>query len=198
MVAQSITYLDEQKLSSDEKHGLHLRERLPKNLQEHQALWPPPPPSWDAARTMRFALYSFCVAPIAGRWYMLLDSVFPMPQGNGRHMNRKRDIVAIKRMITDQTMFAPAGLTLFFTVMGYAESGKWRGVQEKFHDAFVPALITNYKIWPLVQFINFKFMPIQYRVPFVSSLGILWNVYLSWINNASKQEEFVLEHFENL
>lgn len=77
--------------------------------------------------------------------------------------------------------------------MGYAETRKWEGVLEKFRDAYTPAVIANYKVWPLVQLINFKIMPIQYRLPFVSSLGILWNAYLSWINNASKQEESIQE-----
>lgn len=77
--------------------------------------------------------------------------------------------------------------------MGYAETRKWEGVLEKFRDAYAPAVIANYKVWPLVQLINFKIMPIQYRLPFVSSLGILWNAYLSWINNASKQEESIQE-----
>jgi hypothetical protein len=40
-------------------------------------------------------------------------------------------------------------------------------------------------------------MPVQYRLPFASSLGILWNAYLSWLNNASKQEQSVLEKLES-
>ena len=41
----------------------------------------------------------------------------------------------------------------------------------------------NYTVWPLVQFINFKFLPLKYRVPFVSACGILWNAYLSLLNS---------------
>ena len=82
---------------------------------------------------------------------------------------------------------------MFFTVMGLIESGNWQGVQEKFRDAYSTALLANYSVWPVVQLINFKIMPLQYRLPFVSSLGILWNAYLSWINNASKEEEEAIE-----
>jgi protein Mpv17 len=41
----------------------------------------------------------------------------------------------------------------------------------------------NYTIWPIVQFINFRFLPLRYRVPFVSSVGVLWNAYLSLLNS---------------
>lgn len=93
----------------------------------------------------------------------------------------------------DQAFFAPSSLAVFFTVMGLAETGKWAAVKEKFHDAYKPALVANYTVWPLVQLVNFKLMPLQYRLPFVSTLGILWNAYLSWINSATREEAKAIE-----
>ncbi|KAG2237575.1 hypothetical protein BDF21DRAFT_412786 [Thamnidium elegans] len=174
---------------------------LPEKITRHESMWILSS-SWDFKRTLRFAAYNFCVAPLGGKWYMFLDKFFPMPAVTGvvtkavqSQITRKANGMAIKRMLTDQLLFAPAGLVVFFTAMGLAEGG-WENVKEKFQDAYMPALIANYKVWPAVQFINFKFMPLQYRLPFVSSLGIVWNAYLSWLNNASKQEEQVLEMLE--
>ncbi|KAI9354720.1 hypothetical protein BD770DRAFT_392086 [Pilaira anomala] len=174
---------------------------LPDKIKRHQSMWDLTS-GWDYKRTARFAAYNFCVAPLGGKWYMFLDKFFPMPVVTGvvskavqSQITKKANGMAVKRMLTDQLLFAPAGLVLFFTTMGIAEGG-WENVKEKFRDAYIPALIANYKVWPAVQFINFKFMPLQYRLPFVSSLGIIWNAYLSWLNNASKQEEKVLEVLE--
>lgn len=174
---------------------------LPEKITRHESMWSLSP-TWDFRRTLRFAAYNFCVAPLGGKWYMFLDKFFPMPVVTGAvtkavqsQITRKANGMAIKRMLTDQLLFAPAGLVVFFTAMGLAEGG-WENVKEKFRDAYTPALIANYKVWPIVQFVNFKFMPLQYRLPFVSSLGIVWNAYLSWLNNASKQEEQVLEILE--
>ncbi|KAI7858804.1 hypothetical protein BDC45DRAFT_433149 [Circinella umbellata] len=175
-LAQAITYRN--------NHA----QQLPEQLKQHREDWPPQP-KYDVYRTFRFALYNFSIAPLVGKWYMVLDKYFPMP-GVGKP---GRDLVAIKRMVTDQAIFAPSSLVMFFTVMGLIESGNWQGVQEKFRDAYSTALLANYSVWPLVQLINFKIMPLQYRLPFVSSLGILWNAYLSWINNASKKEEEAIE-----
>jgi hypothetical protein len=175
---------------------------VPEKIRKHEDMWTITD-HWDFKRTLRFAAYNFCVAPLGGKWYMFLDKYFPMPVVTGvvskaiqNQAMKKANGIAIKRMITDQTLFAPAGLVVFFTAMGLSETGKWEGVKEKFRDAYVPALIANYKVWPLVQFINFKFMPLQYRLPFASSIGIVWNAYLSWLNNASKQEEQVLQKLE--
>lgn len=172
---------------------------VPENIKKHESMWTFSS-TWDFKRTFRFAAYNFCVAPLGGKWYIFLDKYFPMPVITGAvtkaiqsQLTKQANGMAIKRMVTDQALFAPAGLVLFFTTMGLAEGGKWENVKEKFKDAYIPALIANYKVWPIVQFVNFKFMPLQYRLPFVSSLGIVWNAYLSWLNNASKQEEAVLE-----
>ncbi|KAI8081814.1 uncharacterized protein B0P05DRAFT_538154 [Gilbertella persicaria] len=187
-LAQSISLYN--KFNIDERF-------LPDKVKAHRNLWTITD-HWDFTRTLRFAAYNFCVAPLGGKWYMFLDKFFPMPvkQVATKAVTKQANMMAIKRMVTDQALFAPAGLVLFFTTMGLAETGKWEGVQEKFRDAYIPALIANYKVWPAVQFINFKWMPLQYRLPFVSSLGIVWNAYLSWLNNATKQEESVLEKLE--
>ncbi|RUS20978.1 hypothetical protein BC937DRAFT_93949 [Endogone sp. FLAS-F59071] len=80
--------------------------------------------------------------------------------------------------------------------MGFMEGNGPEGVGEKFRDAYLPAFIANYKVWPLVQFINFRFCPLPYRVPFVSTVGIFWNGYLSYLNNAAKEQEEVQQHLQ--
>ncbi|CAO3626898.1 unnamed protein product [Mucor hiemalis] len=192
-----------QGISLYNKSSEKINEKIvPENIRKHESMWTLTN-SWDFKRTLRFAAYNFCVAPLGGKWYMFLDKYFPMPVVSGavtkavqNQITKKANSIALKRMITDQALFAPAGLVVFFTAMGLSEGGKWEGVKEKFKDAYVPALIANYKVWPLVQYINFNYMPLQYRLPFVSSLGIVWNAYLSWLNNASKQEEKVLQVLE--
>lgn len=56
------------------------------------------------------------------------------------------------------------GLGLFFTFMTVAEGGGKRAVQRKFQDVYVPALKANYMVWPAVQIINFRLMPIQFQI----------------------------------
>jgi hypothetical protein len=48
--------------------------------------------------------------------------------------------------------------------MTVAEGGGKRAVQKKFQDIYVPALKANWIVWPTVQVINFRVMPIQYQI----------------------------------
>ena len=48
--------------------------------------------------------------------------------------------------------------------MTVAEGGGKRAVQRKFQDVYVPALKANYMVWPAVQIINFRVMPIQFQI----------------------------------
>ncbi|KAI9306607.1 hypothetical protein BJ944DRAFT_142331, partial [Cunninghamella echinulata] len=183
-LAQTIQYYD---TKTKHRQGHHLYDHLPYELKKDMIQQSPPPSfQWDYQRTFRFACYNFSVAPIAGSWYMFLDKYFPMPLDKKSVSSLTLNKIALKRMLCDQILFAPAGLVLFFSVMAVAETRSIQGIQDKLHDAFLTSLYSNYTIWPLVQWINFKYIPLSYRLPFVNSLGILWNGYLSWLNNASK------------
>lgn len=56
------------------------------------------------------------------------------------------------------------GLALFFTFMTVAEGGGKRAVARKFQDIYVPSLKANYLVWPAVQIINFRVVPIQLQI----------------------------------
>jgi len=53
---------------------------------------------------------------------------------------------------------------VFFTAMTVAEGGGRRAVSHKLRDMYIPTLKANYMVWPLVQIVNFRIMPIQYQL----------------------------------
>ncbi|OAA53318.1 Mpv17/PMP22 [Cordyceps fumosorosea ARSEF 2679] len=134
------------------------------------------PPAFDFERLTRFMGYGFCVAPIQFRWFKLLERLFPMSKTSTFGP-------ALKRVAFDQIVFAPFGVALFFTAMTVAEGGGRRAVSNKLRDMYVPTLKANYVVWPAVQLVNFRLMPVQYQLPFVSTVGIAWTAYLSLTNN---------------
>ena len=56
------------------------------------------------------------------------------------------------------------GLGCFFTFMTVCEGGGRRAITRKFQDVYVPALKANFIVWPAVQLINFRIMPIQFQI----------------------------------
>lgn len=60
--------------------------------------------------------------------------------------------------------------------MTVAEGGGRRAVMRKFQDVYLPSLKANFIVWPLVQVLNFRIIPIQFQIvsysPIAISMGI--------------------------
>ena len=74
----------------------------------------------------------------------------------------------------------------------------------KFQDVYLPALKANFMLWPAVQILNFRVIPLQFQIvslatclgfvscvltvgqPFVSTVGIAWTAYLSLSNQSDE------------
>ncbi|GIJ83993.1 hypothetical protein Asppvi_002826 [Aspergillus pseudoviridinutans] len=138
------------------------------------------PPPFDFERLTRFMSYGFFMAPIQFKWFGFLSRAFPLTK-------KSPTLPALKRVVVDQLMFAPFGLCCFFTFMTVAEGGGKRALTRKFQDVYLPTLKANFVLWPAVQIINFRLMPIQFQIPFVSTVGIAWTAYLS-LTNAAEEE----------
>lgn len=89
-----------------------------------------------------------------------------------------------KRVGCDQIVMAPIGLAVFLGSMGIMEGHGTNAIKKKYVDLFPPAILTNWKVWPVIQFVNFRFMPLPYRVPFQATCGIFWTLYLSLLNSS--------------
>lgn len=51
-------------------------------------------------------------------------------------------------------------LALFVSSMGYMEGRSTSEVGQKFQEMYWPALVANWKVWPIAQAVNFKLMPL--------------------------------------
>ncbi|KAJ5246893.1 hypothetical protein N7468_001876 [Penicillium chermesinum] len=134
-------------------------------------------PPFDFERLTRFMSYGFFMAPLQFQWFGFLSRAFPLTKVNPT-------LPVMKRVAFDQLIFAPFGLCCFFTYMTIAEGGGKRALTQKFRDVYLPTLKANFVLWPAVQILNFRVVPIQFQIPFVSSVGIAWTAYLSLTNSA--------------
>ncbi|KAK9712148.1 hypothetical protein K7432_007350 [Basidiobolus ranarum] len=141
--------------------------------------------NYNFARTARLSFYGFATAPLINKWYTVLDKGFPLPKIQGSKNVLQSSVVkaVIKRVAADQILFAPFGLVLFFTSISIMEGASWEGIKHKFEKAYFPGITANYQLWPLAQMINFFYVPLKFRVPFASTVGVFWTAYLSWLNS---------------
>lgn len=127
----------------------------------------------DFVRTARMGLVGVIVAPVLRTWFLALDRIFP---GTTK-------IAGLKKMLLDQSLFAPFMICFFFGVTETLAGKRPHEIHKMLKERYLQTLITNYKIWPLAQTINFIFIPIQHRIGFVQLVAIFWNAYMSWMVN---------------
>jgi protein Mpv17 len=99
----------------------------------------------------------------------------------------------LARVAVDQGVFAPTFIGVFLSSMAVLEG---TSPTEKLQRSYSEALLTNWMIWPFVQMVNFKFMPLQHRLLFVNVISIGWNCYLSFLNSSSEGKGKVEEEKE--
>jgi protein Mpv17 len=93
---------------------------------------------------------------------------------------RNKNLEIVARVAVDQTMFAPTHLIVFLSSMAIMEG---TSPKDKLEKSYWTALQKNWMVWPFVQAINFKLVPLHHRVLFVNVISLGWNCYLSYLNS---------------
>jgi protein Mpv17 len=71
-------------------------------------------------------------------------------------------------------------MALFLSSMAYLEGAS---PKERLQKAYFPGMVKNCMVWPWVQAVNFKFVPLDLRVLVVNVVSLGWNCYLSFLNS---------------
>jgi hypothetical protein len=108
-------------------------------------------------------------------WYGILDRFI------GRSM-RCLQTVSMK-VVADQVVFAPFTIGAFFGVSGLVRYSNPTEVvnyfESKMKNNFWSTFIADCTIWPLMNVVNFKFIPLIYRPAFTAVVQLVWQSYLS-------------------
>ncbi|XP_020536644.1 protein sym-1 isoform X2 [Jatropha curcas] len=132
--------------------------------------------NWKRVATTSLFGFGF-VGPIGHFWYEGLDKFIRL-----RLVMRPNSLqfVAAKVAI-DGFVFGPLDLLVFFTYMGFSAGKSVPQIKEDLKRDFLPALIVEGGIWPVVQGVNFRFVPVKYQLLYVNFFCLLDSCFLSWI-----------------
>lgn len=153
----------------------------------------------DWARTRRLAVYGFCFSgPFTYWWYGFLErnvsvaTVFAATPG-AVPASAAWLPLSVGRMALDQFVCTPIMLAIFMAYNGMLDhwqsqpsspapasiDSAWKHAQGKMRETYWPVLRMNWRVWPMVQMLNFAIVPVQYRLLFVNVVALGWNAYLS-------------------
>eukprot|EP00878_Enallax_costatus_P004647 GHUV01004894.1.p1 GENE.GHUV01004894.1~~GHUV01004894.1.p1 ORF type:complete len:314 (+),score=67.32 GHUV01004894.1:89-1030(+) len=109
------------------------------------------------------------VAPCLHLWYGRLATLVTATGNTG----------AILRMACDQLGFAPLFVGSMIAILT-ALDGKADQIVPELKSSLPSAIKANWMLWVPAQFINFRFVPVNYQVLFSNLVAVAWNVYFSF------------------
>lgn len=131
----------------------------------------------DFVRTAKFGCIGFfMVGPTVRTWYGILDKLF----------GSKGTTTTLKKVACDQLLFAPIFIATLISTIGLSQGSSLQGIKDKLKNEYPDIVTNNYKLWPMVQLINFYFIPLHYQVLVVQAVAILWNTYISYRTNSEQ------------
>lgn len=137
------------------------------------------PRAQDTYLTNTHDLFTAVFGPVATIWYKFLQQKINF---------RNQNLTIVTRVLADQCVFATCNVFVFLSSMAIMEGSS---PTEKLKSTYGTVLAKNWMVWPGVQLINFKFVPLEHRVLVVNivSLGELLashrfsfgDVWKSWV-----------------
>ncbi|KAG6414574.1 hypothetical protein SASPL_121946 [Salvia splendens] len=145
---------------------------MPQKHEEHKEL----KINWRRVATTTMFGLGF-VGPVGHYWYEGLDRIIRVRLKLQPNSFR---FVASK-VAADGIIFGPLDLLVFFTYMGFSSGKSTAQVKEDVKRDFLPALVLEGAIWPAVQVVNFRFVPVRNQLLYVNLFCLLDSCFLSWI-----------------
>ncbi|XP_027366902.1 peroxisomal membrane protein PMP22 isoform X1 [Abrus precatorius] len=123
-------------------------------------------------RLFLFMLYGFAYSGPFGHFlHKLMDKLFKGKKGN--------ETVA-KKVILEQITSSPWNNFFFMMYYGLVIEGRpWSIVMNKVKKNYPSVQLTAWKFWPIVGWVNYQYMPLQFRVIFHSFVGACWAIFLN-------------------
>ena len=141
----------------------------------------------DWKRAAKMASYGFCVAgPLYAWWYKILDVKTIHILNSGKKYARARYIMT--KLALDQVVFEVPYLMAFFSISTILMDDGTKGpvfkqITDKIKNEYIYTYVTDWKVWPPLQFLNFAFVPVRYHSMVVNSVCVGWNGFLSFVTN---------------
>lgn len=126
----------------------------------------------DYRRIALVFLYGLVYAGPFGHFlHKLMDHLF----------KRKQDGATIaKKVALEQALSGPWNNLIYMLYFGLILEGRpWSFVKNKLKRDYVNVQLSSWKVWPLISLINYRYVPLEFRVLFHGLAAACWGVFLN-------------------
>ncbi|CAO1425165.1 unnamed protein product [Diamesa serratosioi] len=92
------------------------------------------------------------------------------------------------KILTDQALISPLCIGHYFYAAGLLEGKTVTECTKTVESKFFTVYIADWCIWPIAQFFNFYYVPLQYRVLYINAITMFYNVFLCYVKNQKEIE----------
>ncbi|XP_058101510.1 peroxisomal membrane protein PMP22-like isoform X1 [Magnolia sinica] len=123
-------------------------------------------------RLLLLMLYGFVYSGPFGHFlHKMMDIIFEGKKGNK---------TIAKKVLLEQLTSSPWNNMLFMIYYGLVVEGRpWGLVKNKVRKDYPSIQLTAWKFWPIVGWVNYQYMPVQFRVVFHSFVASCWGIFLN-------------------
>ncbi|WWC72102.1 uncharacterized protein I206_106062 [Kwoniella pini CBS 10737] len=133
---------------------------------------------YDPIRTARLSIYGSTVfAPLAHYWLGSVERIVLS--------SKVKSLLA--KLTLDICIWSPFVTFMFPTCLGLLEGKSVNEVRRKVAHGWFPTWQKAVCVFGPTQIINFSIIPTQHRLLTVQSVGLCWNIFLSWQNNRNNK-----------
>ncbi|PIN15890.1 Peroxisomal membrane protein MPV17 [Handroanthus impetiginosus] len=123
-------------------------------------------------RLLLLMLYGFAYSGPFGHFlHKLMDAIFK---------GKKDNKTVAKKVLLEQLTSSPWNNLFFMMYYGLIVEGRsWGLVRKKVGKDYPSVQLTAWKFWPIIGWINYQYMPLQFRVVFHSFVASCWAIFLN-------------------
>lgn len=122
-------------------------------------------------RTLAVACFGFLYSgPSAHYWQKFLEWLFS---------GRKDMQTVLTKVVIDQLSYGPLCNILFMSFATLVLEGRSFGeLAAKVRKDYVGVQLNGWRLWPLAALINYRFVPLEFRVLFINVVALVWTTFL--------------------
>ncbi|KAG9446896.1 hypothetical protein H6P81_013024 [Aristolochia fimbriata] len=123
-------------------------------------------------RLLLLMLYGFAYGGPFGHFlHKLMDIIFK---------GKKDKLTVLKKVLLEQLTSSPWNNMFFLMYYGLVVEGRsWGVVKGKLRKDWPLVQLAAWRFWPIVGWVNYQYMPLQFRVLFHSLVACCWGIFLN-------------------